>query len=176
MNAARPGQVAMQRGFTLVELMVTLTILVMLLMIAVPAVLRAIQNARTSTLVHRLPQDVAWARNQSATTPALYRITLGSGCQWKIELADLSGATPSWTTNAQIPAQAARSAGLHRKPLTSTAEARFPMARRPRSPLPAPTGKPGSCRCCCRVSCCSTPRQAHDEFAHPRANSARRSP
>jgi prepilin-type N-terminal cleavage/methylation domain-containing protein len=45
MNAARPGQVAMQRGFTLVELMVTLTILVMLLMIAVPAVLRAIQNA-----------------------------------------------------------------------------------------------------------------------------------
>ena len=71
MNAARPGQVAMQRGFTLVELMVTLTILVMLLMIAVPAVLRAIQNARTSTLVHRLPQDVAWARNQSATTPAL---------------------------------------------------------------------------------------------------------
>ncbi|HRM82114.1 MAG: prepilin-type N-terminal cleavage/methylation domain-containing protein [Acidovorax sp.] len=105
MNAARPGQVAMQRGFTLVELMVTLTILVMLLMIAVPAVLRAIQNARTSTLVHRLPQDVAWARNQSATTPALYRITLGSGCQWKIELADLSGATPSWTTNAQTQAR-----------------------------------------------------------------------
>ncbi|KAB2894487.1 MAG: prepilin-type N-terminal cleavage/methylation domain-containing protein [Burkholderiaceae bacterium] len=91
-----------RRGFTLIELMVTLAIMAMLLMIAVPAVGRAIQNARTSSLVHRLPQDMAWARNRSATGPLPYRIVLGPGCQWRAQQAAFgAGGTLSWGTNAE---------------------------------------------------------------------------
>lgn len=89
------------RGFTLIELMVTITIMAILLMMAVPPVMRALQNARTAALVHRLPQDVAWARNRSATSPTPYRIVLGPGCQWQTQQASFVGGALAWSSTAE---------------------------------------------------------------------------
>ena len=89
------------RGFTLIELMVTITIMAILLMMAVPPVMRALQNARTAALVHRLPQDVAWARNRSATSPTPYRIVLGPGCQWQTQQASFAGGALAWSSTAE---------------------------------------------------------------------------
>ena len=86
------------QGFTLIEMMVVIAISVLLLMIAVPAVQRAIQNSRTSSLVHRLPQDMAWVRNQAATTQIPHRIVLGPGCQWQTERGTHVAGTPPTVT------------------------------------------------------------------------------
>ena len=82
------------QGFTLIEMMVVIAISVLLLLTAVPAVQQAIQNARTSALVHRLPQDMAWVRNQAATTQIPHRIVLGPGCQWQTERGTHVAGTP----------------------------------------------------------------------------------
>ena len=89
------------RGFTLIELMVVITILAMLLLIAAPAVSNAIQNARTSALVHRLPQDVAWVRSKASSSPVPYQIVIGPGCQWLVQQGsyDATGAL-TWSATA----------------------------------------------------------------------------
>ena len=73
-------------------------------------------NARTAALVHRLPQDVAWARNRSATSPTPYRIVLGPGCQWQTQQASFAGGTLAWNSTAETDARsmpAATAAAAH---------------------------------------------------------------
>ena len=98
--APRPSR-ARGRGFTLIELMVTITIMVILLMMVAPLVMRALQNARTAALVHRLPQDVAWARNRSATLPTPYRVVLGPGCQWQTQQASFTSGSLTWSSTTE---------------------------------------------------------------------------
>ena len=70
-------------GFTLIELLVTMAILAALMMIATPAMFGAIQNAKLSSTVRRLPQDIAWARNAAASSSTPMRVNLGADCQWE---------------------------------------------------------------------------------------------
>lgn len=85
---------AFSGGFTLVELMVTISILVLLLMMAVPPLARAIQNSKVSVLASNLPQDFRWARNQAQTSRIPHRIVIGAGCTWTVQRMSADG--KSW--------------------------------------------------------------------------------
>ncbi|MGC9237848.1 MAG: pilus assembly FimT family protein, partial [Thiomonas sp.] len=54
-----------QRGFTLVEMLVTIAIAALLGVMVVPNLIDMVDSGKTSVLVNKFPQDVAWARNQA---------------------------------------------------------------------------------------------------------------
>ncbi len=79
-------------GFTLIELLVTIAVAALLGMLVVPNLVSMVQSGKTSVLVNKFPQDVAWARNQAVTTQQPVVMTLGPGnCVW----ATTVGGTPS---------------------------------------------------------------------------------
>jgi prepilin-type N-terminal cleavage/methylation domain-containing protein len=65
-------------GFTLIEMMVTIAIAALLGLMVVPNLVSMVDSGRTSVLVNKFPQDVAWARNQAVTTQQPVTITLGA--------------------------------------------------------------------------------------------------
>ena len=64
-------------GFTLIEMMVTIAIAALLGLMVVPNLIDMVDSGKTSVLVNKFPQDVAWARNQAVTTQQPVTITLG---------------------------------------------------------------------------------------------------
>ena len=95
--SARPRKTAMRRrphdlqGFTLVELMVTIAIAALLGLMVVPNLISMVDSGKTSVLVNKFPQDVAWARNQAVTTQNAVEIDLtgitGNACTWTTKVA-----------------------------------------------------------------------------------------
>jgi prepilin-type N-terminal cleavage/methylation domain-containing protein len=73
-----------QTGFTLIEMMVTIAIAALLGLMVVPNLVSMVDSGKTSVLVNKFPQDVAWARNQAVTTQQPVTITLGANntCTW----------------------------------------------------------------------------------------------
>jgi len=75
-----------RRGFTLVELMVTIAIAALLGVLVVPNLIDMIDSGKTSVLVNTFAQDVAWARNQAVTTQQPVEIDLTgiatNACTW----------------------------------------------------------------------------------------------
>ncbi len=73
-----------QRGFTLVEMLVTIAIAALLGVMVVPNLIDMVDSGKTSVLINKFPQDVAWARNQAVTTQQTVSMTLSnSGCDWQ---------------------------------------------------------------------------------------------
>lgn len=95
------------RGFTLVEMMVTIAIAAILGIMVVPNLLDMVDSGKTSVLVNRFPQDVAWARNQAVTTQQPVVITLGpAACTWSTSVGGTVSAEHSMTAtqlNANYP-------------------------------------------------------------------------
>jgi prepilin-type N-terminal cleavage/methylation domain-containing protein len=82
-----PAVKARQAGFTLIELMVTIGIAAILGVMVVPNLIDMVDSGKTSVLVNKFPQDVAWARNQAVTTQQPVILTLGpSNCLWSISV------------------------------------------------------------------------------------------
>jgi prepilin-type N-terminal cleavage/methylation domain-containing protein len=70
-------------GFTLIEMMVTIAIAALLGLMVVPNLVSMVDSGKTSVLVNKFPQDVAWARNQAVTTQQAVVMTLGpANCLW----------------------------------------------------------------------------------------------
>lgn len=99
------------RGFTLIELAVTLAVVVLLGILVVPDLITTVDAGRTAVLVNQFPQDVAWARNQAVTTQQRVHMTLGPGCAWSIQTgAYQADGSTQWTTqsaHSMTPAQVA---------------------------------------------------------------------
>ena len=71
------------RGFTLIELMVTIAIAAIMGLLVVPNLISMVDSGKTSVLVNKFPQDVAWARNQAVTTQQSVSMALSTtGCDW----------------------------------------------------------------------------------------------
>lgn len=88
-------------GFTLIELLVTLSIMVLLLLMVVPSLGNAIRAAKTATLVNSLPQDLAWARVQAASTQRPVQVVLGPGnCQWQTQIGTWGAGGVGWNTSS----------------------------------------------------------------------------
>ena len=97
-------------GFTLVELMVVMSITAFLLFMVGPPIASTMRAAQARSLVYRFVTDLTWLRNQAATTAASGgppTMVLDASCQW----------TPSNVNAAQVAAHSntlsAMSASLH---------------------------------------------------------------
>lgn len=78
------------RGFTLIELMVTIGIAAILGLLVVPNLVSMVDSGKTAVLVNKFPQDVAWARNQAVTTQQAVEIDLtgiaANSCTWNTQV------------------------------------------------------------------------------------------
>ena len=84
-------------GFTLVELMVVMSITAFLLFMVGPPIASTMRAAQARSLVYRFVTDLTWLRNQAATTAASGgppTMVLDASCQW----------TPSNVSAAQVAA------------------------------------------------------------------------
>ena len=70
------------RGFTLIELMVTISLVAILLSVVAPYIASAIANAKARNVVSKFGQDFAWSRNQAATNNLAVALTLNADCSW----------------------------------------------------------------------------------------------
>lgn len=94
-----PAVKARQAGFTLIELMVTIGIAAILGVMVVPNLIDMVDSGKTSVLVNKFPQDVAWARNQAVTTQQPVTITLATNsCTWSTSVGGNVSAEHSMTT------------------------------------------------------------------------------
>ena len=86
------------RGFTLIEMMVTIAIAALLGIMVVPNLISMVDSGKTSVLVNKFPQDVAWARNQAVTTQQAVTMTLGANtCTWSTSVGGTVSAEHSMT-------------------------------------------------------------------------------
>jgi prepilin-type N-terminal cleavage/methylation domain-containing protein len=89
------------RGFTLIELMVTIGIAAILSLMVVPNLIDMVDSGKTSVLVNKFPQDVAWARNQAVTTQQTVSMALSSsGCDWQTTVGATAQAEHSMSNAA----------------------------------------------------------------------------
>jgi len=78
----RELQLIKPRGFTLIELMVTISLVGILMAVVAPYLGNAISNARARNVVSKFRQDFATLRNQAVSSPKLITLTLNSDCSW----------------------------------------------------------------------------------------------
>jgi prepilin-type N-terminal cleavage/methylation domain-containing protein len=101
------------RGFTLIEMMVTIGIAALLGLMVVPNLVSMVDAGRTSVMVNKFPQDVAWARNQAVTTQQPVQIDLSglaaNNCTWTTQTgAYQADGTIAWATSAEHSLTAAQ--------------------------------------------------------------------
>ncbi len=110
------------RGFTLIEMMVTIAIAAILGIMVVPNLINMVDSGKTSVLVNKFPQDVAWARNQAVTTQQPVVITLGpTACTWSTSVGGTVSAEHSLTAaqlNATYPNVTCTTSGGNSQTLT----------------------------------------------------------
>ncbi len=101
-----PVRRAAGAGFTLVEMMITIAIAAILGLMVVPNLVSMFDSGKTSVLVNKFPQDVAWARNQAVTSQNAVTIVLtgisGNACTWTVKG---DGLTPSQISEHSFTAQ-----------------------------------------------------------------------
>lgn len=108
-GAPRNGHAPL-RGFTLIELMVTISIIAILMLLAMPSFGTASRSARERGVVARLIQDFTWARGAAgaATASALdssltavapqITLTLNADCTWSTLINGSANATHSMSS------------------------------------------------------------------------------
>uniref|UniRef100_E6PLY8 Putative Tfp pilus assembly protein, major pilin PilA n=1 Tax=mine drainage metagenome TaxID=410659 RepID=E6PLY8_9ZZZZ len=111
-------------GFTLIELLVTIAVAAMLGMLVVPNLVSMVQSGKTSVLVNKFPQDVAWARNLAVTTQQPVVMTLGPGnCVWSTTVAGTQNAEHSMLNpSTQYPGATCTISGAASQTLSFTAQ------------------------------------------------------
>jgi len=96
-----------QRGFSLIELMVTVAIIAVMLAIGVPSFGNSVRASRERSVVQRMTQDFQWARTAAATQPATgatgattVQMTIAADCSWSTKVNGASDATHSMSSSA----------------------------------------------------------------------------
>lgn len=85
-------------GFTLVELMVTLALLVLVAMQAVPSIGQAVTVARERSVVQKFVQDYDWLRSRAGS--ATVALTFNADCSWSATINGAADADHSMTAAA----------------------------------------------------------------------------
>lgn len=74
----------MERGFTLIELMVTLVVVGVLLMLGLPSFMELIQNTQIRTGAEGILDGLQTARSEAVRRNAYTQFTLGPGTGWRV--------------------------------------------------------------------------------------------
>jgi prepilin-type N-terminal cleavage/methylation domain-containing protein len=86
-------------GFTLIELVITVAILVMMLAVAMPLFLQIIAQRRLTDAVERVAGDLRYVQSQAVTQGGLFRLheggDVGEAGKYRLEQSTDGGAT--WT-------------------------------------------------------------------------------
>ena len=85
------------RGFTLIELMVTVSLVAVLMSVVAPFLGNAIANARARNIVSKFRQDFSWARNLAGTSGRAVTLTLKADCSWSSTVEGTVDASHSLT-------------------------------------------------------------------------------
>ncbi len=96
---------ARRAGFTMIELLVTLSIVAVLLAVAAPSFNTFLARKRVEGAMSELGTDLQYARSEAVARNADVHVTFGSGC-YVIHLEVGATATCTRTTKAIIPATA----------------------------------------------------------------------
>lgn len=82
------------RGFTLVEMLVTVAIIVILLTVAAPSFTGYLASKRVDSLMSELGTDLQYARSEAVARNAPVRITFGTRC-YVITAQPIDGTSPT---------------------------------------------------------------------------------
>jgi len=95
-----------QRGFSLIELMVTVAIIAVMLAIGVPSFGTSVRAARERTVVQRMTQDFMWVRGTAgAATTTAAQVKIFADCHWTTTINGAADDKHSMTA-LQVSAQA----------------------------------------------------------------------
>ncbi len=94
-------------GFTLIELMVTISIVAILLALTAPSMVTTVSNASNRGVMEKFSQDYNWLRSRAGS--ATVTLTLNPDCTWTGLVNGIRDASHS--LDAQSPAQATRFGG-----------------------------------------------------------------
>jgi prepilin-type N-terminal cleavage/methylation domain-containing protein len=75
-----------QKGFTLIELMVVLAVGVVLLVAAVPNLVRWHQRSVSQDLASRFVDDINWSRQTALSSAQTVTFTMASDCTWSVSV------------------------------------------------------------------------------------------
>lgn len=90
-----PGR---QRGFSLIELMVTVTVIAVLLILVTPSFSNSVANSRERGVVQKFTQDFDWSR--SVATTRTVTLTLNADCSWSASVDGVVDTSHSMTSAA----------------------------------------------------------------------------
>lgn len=91
-------QTARSTGFTLVELMVTLALLVLVAMQAMPSIGQAVTAARERSVVQKFVQDYDWLRSRAGSATVV--LTFNADCSWSATIDGQDDPDHSMTSTA----------------------------------------------------------------------------
>ncbi|GLQ91229.1 pilus assembly FimT family protein [Dyella acidisoli] len=94
-----------QRGVSLIELMVTVTILAILLVLGIPSFQQWTLNTRIRTVSESIQNGLRLARNEAAQQAAYVRFQLNSAGNWQVCVLPSSSASASDCSNASSVVQ-----------------------------------------------------------------------
>ena len=86
------------RGFSLIELMVTVAIVALLLVMVMPSFSNSVASSRERTVVQKFVQDFDWSR--SAATTRAVTLTLSANCSWSASVDGVVDTAHSMTPAA----------------------------------------------------------------------------
>lgn len=83
------------RGFSLVELMVTVSVIAVLLILVTPSFSNSVSTSRERSVVQKFAQDFDWSR--SAATTRSVSLTLNANCSWSATVDGVVDSSHSMT-------------------------------------------------------------------------------
>ena len=118
-----PGQtLSRQQGFTLFEIVITLTIIAILAAIAVPSFTSAIARTKAESVAQSIQSGLTWARSQAISSSRVVSYTPNADCSWQASAGN-SGRNGTATMPYRVTCKAFNTGAIYFLPDGSVVQA-----------------------------------------------------